>query len=94
MLTAYAAQTGRLAVAPVLAAAGALALSAGQRALSTPARSLRRRTTGVDGTITLASGQVTAIDQALLLAPLEQALRAMSWAIALLAAALAVARLA
>ena len=94
VLTAYAAQTGRLAVAPVLAAAGALALSAGQRALSTPARSLRRRTTGVDGTITLASGQVTAIDQALLLAPLEQALRAMSWAIALLAAALAVARLA
>ena len=94
VLTAYAAQTGRLAVAPVLAAAGALALSAAQRALSTPARSLRRRTTGVDGTITLASGRVTAIDQALLLAPLEHALRAMSWAIVLLAAALAVARLA
>ena len=94
VLTAYAAQTGRLAVAPVLAAAGALALSAAQRALSTPARSLRRRTTAVAGTITLASGQVTAIDQALLLAPLEQALRAMSWAIVLLAAALAVARLA
>jgi hypothetical protein len=47
----------------------------------------------VQGSITLASGQVTAIDQALLLAPLEQALRAMSWAIVLLAAALAVARL-
>jgi hypothetical protein len=93
VLTAYAAQTGRLAVAPVLAAAGALALSAAQRALSTPARSLRRRTTGVEGSITLASGRVTAIDQALLLAPLEQALRAMSWAIVLLAAALAVARL-
>ena len=94
VLTAYAAQTGRLAVAPVLAAAGALALSAAQRALSTPARSLRRRTTAVAGTITLASGQVTAIDQAVLLAPLEQALRAMSWAIVLLAAGLAVARLA
>jgi hypothetical protein len=93
VLTAYAAQTGRLAVAPVLAAAGALALSAAQRALSTPARSLRRRTTAVEGSITLASGRVTAIDQALLLAPLEQALRAMSWAIVLLAAALAVARL-
>jgi hypothetical protein len=93
VLTAYAAQTGRLAVAPVLAAVGALALSAAQRALSTPARSLRRRTTAVEGSITLASGRVTAIDQALLLAPLEQALRAMSWAIVLLAAALAVARL-
>jgi hypothetical protein len=93
VLTAYAAQTGRLAVAPVLAGGGALALSTAQRALSTPARSLRRRTTGVQGSITLASGEVTAIDQALLLAPLEQALRAMSWAIVLLAAALAVARL-
>ena len=52
-----------------------------------------RRTTAVAGSITLASGQVTAIDQALLLVPLEKALRAMSWAIVLLAAALAVARL-
>ena len=38
VLVAYAAQTGGLALAPVLAAAGALALSAAQRFLSTPAR--------------------------------------------------------
>jgi hypothetical protein len=93
VLTAYTAQTGRIAVAPVLAAVGALALSAAQRSLSTPARTLRRKTAGVDGTITLASGQVVAIDKALLLGPLERALRTMSWAIVLLAAALAVARL-
>jgi hypothetical protein len=93
VLTAYAAQTGRLAIAPVLAGAAALALSAAQRSLSTPARTLRRRTAQVEGSITLASGQVTAIDQALLLAPLEQALRAMSWAIVMFAAALAFARL-
>ncbi len=93
VLTAYAAQTGRLAIAPVLAAAAALALSAAQRGLSTPARTLRRRIARVQGSITLADGQVTAIDQAVLLAPLEQALRAMSWAIVLFAAALAVARL-
>ncbi len=93
VLTAYTAQTGRLAIAPVLAAAGALALSAAQRSLSTPARMLRRKTASVEGTITLASGQVTTIDKALLLGPLEQALRTMSWAIVLLAAALAVARL-
>ena len=93
VLTAYIAQTGDLAAGPVLAAAAALALSAAQRSLSTPARMLRRRTSGVEGRITLADGQVTAIDRALLLAPLEQALRAMSWSIVLLAAALAVARL-
>src|SRR5262249_16744221 len=43
VLTAYTAQTGRLALAPVLAAAAALALSAAQRRLSTPARTLPRR---------------------------------------------------
>jgi hypothetical protein len=93
VLTGYVAQTGTLAVAPVLAAAAALALSAAQRSLSTPARTLRRRTAAVDGRVTLADGQVTVLDRQRLLAPLEQALRAMSWSIALLAAALAVARL-
>ena len=94
VLTAYAAQTGRLAFAPVLAAAGALALSAAQRWLSTPARTIRRRTAHVEGTMTLATGEIRKIDSAMLLAPLEHALRAMSWAIVLLAASLAVARLA
>jgi hypothetical protein len=94
VLTAYAAQTGGLALAPVLAAAGALALSAAQRQLSTPARTIRRRTAHVDGTWTLATGETIRIDSATLLAPLEHALRAMSWAIVLLAASLAVARLA
>jgi hypothetical protein len=94
VLTAYAAQTGGLALAPVLAAAGALALSAAQRFLSTPARTIRRRTAQVDGILTLATGETMRIDSATLLAPLEHALRAMSWAIVLLAASLAVARLA
>jgi len=93
VLTGYVAEAGRLAVAPVLAAAAALALSLAQRALSTPARTLRRRTTAVTGSITMADGRVIALDGQRLLAPLEQALRAMSWGIALLAAALAVARL-
>jgi hypothetical protein len=93
VLVAYTAQTGRLAIGPVVAAAAALALSAAQRSLSTPARLLRRKTALVKGEITLADGQVTAIDRAALLAPLERALRAMSWAIVLLAAAMALARL-
>lgn len=93
VLTAYAAETGRLALAPVLAAAAALALSAAQRRLSTPARTLRRRAVRVEGSMTLADGRVTAVDAAALLAPLENALRALSWGVVLLAAALALARL-
>jgi hypothetical protein len=93
VLTAYAAQTGRLAVAPVLAALGALLLTVVQRTLSTPARLIRRRTSEVTGTITLTDGSVRPIDGSVLLAPLEGALRAMSWGMVLLAAGLAVARL-
>ena len=93
VLTAYTAQTGRIAVAPVLAALAALAISAAQRRLSTPARTLRRRSVRVEGTVTLADGQVVAVDQVALLAPLEGALRAMSWGLVLFAAGLALARL-
>jgi len=93
VLVAYVAQTGRLAVAPLLAAAGAFALSAAQRRLSTPARLIRRRVARVEGSVTLRDGAVLPIDQQSLLAPLEGALHMMSWAVVLLAAALAVARL-
>ena len=93
VLPAYVAQTGRLAVAPLIAAVGAAALSAAQRALSTPARLLRRQAADVVGAITLIDGGTIPVDRAALLAPLEQALRAMSWAVVLLAAALAIDRL-
>ena len=43
--------------------------------------------------MTLRDGEVIPIDQQSLLAPLEGALHMMSWAVVLLAAALAVARL-
>jgi hypothetical protein len=93
LLTAYVAQTGTLAVGPVLAAGGALALSAAQRSLSTPARNIRRRAVRVDGTITFADGRSVALTSDVLISPLERALRSASWAIILLAAGLAVARL-
>jgi len=93
VLTAYVAQTGRLALAPVLAAVGAFGLSAAQRALSTPARMLRRRTSAVEGGLSMADGTTVPLDRAVLLAPLERALRALSWSIVLIAAGLAVARL-
>jgi hypothetical protein len=94
LLTSYVAQTGRLSAGSVLAAGAAFGLSAAQRSLSTPARLLRRRATSVTGSITLASGDSLTIDADRMLAPLEGALRAMSWSLVLLAAALAVARLA
>ncbi len=93
VLTAYVAQTGNLAAAPILAAVGAFGLSAAQRALSTPARLLRRRTVDISGTITLTDGSELDVERSLLLAPLERALRSLSWAVVLLAAALALARL-
>jgi hypothetical protein len=93
VLTAYVAQTGTLAVAPSIAAVGAFALSAAQRALSTPARLLRRRAGRVEGSVTLSDGSSLPLDPTTLLGPLERALRATAWGVVLLAAALAVARL-
>jgi len=93
VVTAYVAQTGTLTWAPVLVAVGAFALSWAQRSLSTPARTLRRSVRGVEGTVTMADGTIRPIDDRFLLAPLERALRAMSWGLVTLAAGLAVARL-
>jgi hypothetical protein len=93
LLTSYVAQTGTVSAGSVLAAGAAFGLSAAQRSLSTPARLVRRRAAEVSGRITLADGEVMTIDADRLLAPLERALRAMSWSVVLLAAGLAVARL-
>ena len=93
VLTGYVAQAGTLALAPVLAAVGAFALSAAQRRLSTPARNIRRRAQRVEGSITFGDGRMMPISADALIEPLEGALRATSWAIILIAAAMAVARL-
>ncbi|HEY5026193.1 MAG TPA: hypothetical protein VII76_14555 [Acidimicrobiales bacterium] len=93
VLTAYVAQAGTLTWAAALVAVGAFALSWAQRSLSTPARLLRRSVRAVDGTLTLADGTVRHLDDTFLLAPLERALRALSWGLVTLAAGLALARL-
>jgi hypothetical protein len=93
VLTAYVAQAEALSWTAVLAAAFALALSLAQRVLSTPARTVRRRVRVVEGSMTFADGSVQPVDERTLLEPLEAALRAMAWAVVLLAAAIAVARL-
>jgi hypothetical protein len=93
VLVAYVAQTGRLSLSAVFAAAGAFALISTQRHLSNQARLVRRRARSIEGSITLTNGETVVIDGPWLLAPLEKGLRAMSWGVVLLATAMAIARL-
>jgi hypothetical protein len=93
LLTAYVAQAGRVSAAALIGAAAACGLSYAQRSLSTPARLIRRRVQRVDGSLTFEDGTMQLLDAETLLAPLERALRAMSWATIALAAALVTARL-
>ena len=93
VLTAYFAQTGRLSIGAIVVSAAAYALSYGQRVLSTPARMLRRKTRSVSGIVNLSDGTQIAIDESVLLSPLEGALRAFSWGVVLLSLGLLAARL-
>lgn len=81
---------GSLALAAgVLAATG---LSAAQRRLSTPARSLRRKAISVEGAVVYADGRAEPVDRDYLLSPLDGALKLLSAVVPLLAAALLLAR--
>ena len=93
VLTAFFAQTGRLSFGAALAAAAAYALSFGQRALSTPARLVRRKAQSISGAMTLGDGSRVEIDEATLLNPLEVALRAFSWGTVLLGLGLVAAKI-
>jgi hypothetical protein len=93
LLTAYTAETGGLSAGAVLAAGGAFGLSAAQRSLSTPARTLRRRASHVTGEMVMSDGSTVPIDAGWVLSPLERALRSLSWSVVLLAAGLAISRL-
>jgi hypothetical protein len=93
VLTGYFAQAETIRGEAVLAAAFAMLLSYAQRCLSTPVRFVRRSARSVTGTIELTDGRTQALTRAALTAGPETALRALSGATALLAAALVVARL-
>ena len=86
-LTSYWANALSLRVPGVAVGAGCFALSLAQRRLSTPVRELRRRTMHVRGTQTLADGTEVEITAERLATPLDGALRALSVAIVLIAAA-------
>lgn len=92
-VTGYFAQAERVDAVALLAGGASFWLSYAQRTLSTPARLLRRRVAGIEGSLTLGDGTVERLDGGFLLDPLERALRALSWSMVGLAAALAVARL-
>jgi hypothetical protein len=88
VLTGYYAQAETLRLPAIAAAAAAYGLSAAQRALSTPARTLRRRVRAVDGTITYDDGHQEPVTAGSLLGPLERALKATAAAVVALAVAL------
>jgi hypothetical protein len=76
----------------LLVAAACTVLSLAQRRLSTPVRALRRRTASVSGEQLLADGTRVELTAARLAAPLDGALRALWFAMVLLAAGLVVFR--
>ncbi|MDQ1425804.1 MAG: hypothetical protein QOD72_3302 [Acidimicrobiaceae bacterium] len=93
VLAGYFAQAERLDFVALLGGSAAFALSYAQRALSTPARQLRRRVTRVEGTLVMDDGSVRDLTDRVLLEPLERALRALSWSTVVLSVAMAAARL-
>jgi hypothetical protein len=91
--TGYFVEAERIALPGVLIALGCLAMSVAQRRLSSPARELRRRTRSVSGVRIRADGDSEQLSLPGLLAPLDDALAALSLATVLTACALVAARL-
>ena len=93
LLAAYLAAAERVTVEALLAAAFAGLLSLAQRRLSTPVRTVRRRVAAVSGTIELRDGGREPLTAETLTRAPEEALRALTLAVAALAVALVVLRL-
>ena len=92
-LTGAFAQDGKLEVAAVLVAGACVAISAAQRALSTPVRRLRRRVVTVEGTITFRDGTSEPIGADVIRTAPEAALKLLALAMPLLATASVISRL-
>ena len=91
-LTGAFAQDGRLGFAAVAVAVACVAISAAQRALSTPVRRLRRRVASVEGTITLRDGTTEGIGPEVIRRAPETALQLLSIAMPVLAIAFVIAK--
>lgn len=77
---------GRSTASAALIVLACFGLSVAQRRLSTPVRELRRRTISVTGEQTLADGTTIPLTRGHLAAPLDGALRTMSWTVVALGA--------
>ncbi len=93
VLCGYAAVSGEIGLVAVLAAVFAVLLSLAQRALSSHVRFVRRRTVAVRGELELRDGGVEELDSGSLTASSETALRLLSAATIVLAAALVALRI-
>jgi hypothetical protein len=92
-LTSYWANALSIRLPGVLVTLACFWLSVAQRRLSTPVRTLRRRTASVTGVQTLDDGSVLELSREQLAGPLDGALRAIALALGLLAAGLVILRL-
>jgi hypothetical protein len=92
-LTSYWANALSIRLPGVLVTLACFWLSVAQRRLSTPVRTLRRRTASVTGVQTLDDGSVLELSREQLAGPFDGALRAIALALGLLAAGLVILRL-
>jgi hypothetical protein len=90
-LTSAFAQEGVLAPGAVVVATGCVALSAGQRALSTPVRRIRRGAPAISGVVRWQDGTEETVDAGMLRRTPEAALRLLAIAMPLLALGLVLA---
>jgi hypothetical protein len=84
--------SAKTVVAGVLVTAGCYGLTTVQRRLSTPVRRLRRQTVSITGEQRLDDGTVIPLTAAEVAGPLDGSLRALSWAVVVLATGLVVIR--
>jgi hypothetical protein len=92
-LTSYWANALTIRAPGLLVTLACFFLSVAQRRLSTPVRTLRRRTVSVSGFQTLDDGTVLELSREQLAGPLDGALRAIALALVLLATGLVILRL-
>ena len=93
MLCGYAAVSGEIGVAAVLAAGFAVLHSLAQRALSSHVRFFRRRVAAVNGELELSDGSQEALAEPRLIAAVERGLILLAASTVVLAAALVALRL-
>ncbi len=92
-LTSYWINAISLDAAAIFMAGGCFTLSLTQRALSTPVRSIRRKTVDVQGSMHLEDGSVIQLDIPIMIAAPERALRLLSLAVVAIAVSLLAYRL-